>query len=359
MCSSCPTLDATSTSPFAERLAGILNGGALSLMISLGHRTGLFDTLAGREPSSSAELAAAAGLDERYVREWLGAMVTGGIVRSEPGSGRFVLPDEHAAHLTRAASPENMAVATQFVPMLAQVEDDIVECFRRGGGVPYERYPRFHEVMAEESAQTVVSVLFSHVLPLVPGLAAQLEAGREVADVGCGSGQALIALAEAFPASSFTGYDGSAEAVTRARAEAERRGARNVRFVLQDAARLVDAQRFDLVTAFDAVHDQVDPAAMLAGIHRALKPDGVFLMQDIEGRSDPARNLEHPLGPFLYTISTMHCMTVSLAHGGAGLGAMWGVDTAERMLHEAGFARQTVHRLEHDPMNAWTVARKR
>lgn len=356
MCSSCPTLDAPAT-PFAERLAGILNGGALSLMISVGHRTGLFDALAGRDPSSSAEIAAAAGLDERYVREWLGAMTAGGIVRSEVGSGRFALPDEHAAVLTRAAAPDNMAVPAQFLPMLAQVEDPIVDCFRDGGGVPYEAYPRFHEIMAEESAQTVVSVLLSHVLPLVPELADELRAGRAVADVGCGSGRALMTLAAAFPASRFTGYDASQEAVERARAEAAARGLTNVEFVVQDAAALGDEARFDLVTAFDSVHDQVDPAAMLAGIRRALKPGGVFLMQDIDGHSDPARNTEHPLGPFLYTISTMHCMTVSLAHGGAGLGAMWGVDTAERMLAEAGFGTQQVHRLEHDPMNAWTVAR--
>ncbi|GJM22706.1 MAG: transcriptional regulator [Planctomycetota bacterium] len=357
MCSSCPTIDAPAAAPFAERLTGILNGGALSLMISVGHRTGLFDTLAGRAPTNSADLAAAAGLNERYVREWLGAMTAGGIVHSAVGSGLFALPDEHAAFLTRAATPGNMAVPAQFLPMLARVEDPIVDCFRDGGGLPYEAFPRFHEIMAEESEQTVVSVLLSHVIPLVPGLADALRAGREVADVGCGSGLALMQLATSFPASRFTGYDASQEAIARARESAQRRGLSNVRFVVQDAATLVDEQRFDLVTAFDAVHDQVDPAAMLSGIRRALKPDGLFLMQDIEGHSDPARNTEHPLGPFLYTISCMHCMTVSLAKGGAGLGAMWGVDTAEAMLRDAGFVDQHVHRLEHDAMNAWTVAR--
>ena len=156
---------------FAGRILETLNSGAVAVMLSVGYRTGLFDTLAELDSATSQELADAAGLNERYVREWLGAMTTGRIVEHDPEAGTYRLPAEHAAWLTRAASPNNLAVTAQWIPTLSTVEDDIVECFRKGGGVPYERFSRFHEVMAEESNQTVLSVLFTHILPLVPGMA--------------------------------------------------------------------------------------------------------------------------------------------------------------------------------------------
>ena len=184
---------------FAGRMLDLLNGGALAVMISVGHRTGLFDALAELGDATSQELADAAGLDERYVREWLGAMTAGRIVELDPATGRYTLPAEHAAWLTRAASPDNLAVEAQWITTLSTVEDDIVECFRDGGGVPYERYPRFHEVMAEESAQTVLSVLFSHILPLVPGMSDRLEEGASLLDLGCGRGRALLPARRALP----------------------------------------------------------------------------------------------------------------------------------------------------------------
>ena len=165
---------------FAGRMLETLNAGAVAVMVSVGHRTGLFDALGDTGAATSQELADAAGLDERYVREWLGVMTTGRIVEYEPESGRYRLPAEHASWLTRAAAPDNLAVTAQWIPTLSTVEDDIVECFRKGGGVPYERYGRFHEVMAEESNQTVLSVLFTHILPLVPGMA-ETARGRRVA----------------------------------------------------------------------------------------------------------------------------------------------------------------------------------
>ena len=131
------SFDTTAAEAFGERMMDTLNAGALSLMISVGHRTGLFDTMAEMEPATSAEIAERAGLDERYVREWLGAMVTGRVVDVEAGSGTYRLPPEHAASLTRAARPANMAVTCQWIPMLGSVESEIVECFRNGGGVPY------------------------------------------------------------------------------------------------------------------------------------------------------------------------------------------------------------------------------
>jgi len=345
---------------FAERVLDILNGGALAVMTSVGHRTGLFDKLAELDGATSQELADAAGLNERYVREWLGAMTTGRIVEVDPESSRYSLPAEHAAWLTRAASPDNLAVEAQWITSLSAVEDDIVECFRRGGGVPYERYSRFHEVMAEESGQTVLSVLFSHILPLVPGMTERLEAGASLLDLGCGRGRALLMLGERFPNSTFKGYDLSADAISYATAQSAERGLENVNFEQRDLSTFdadAEPEAFSYVTTFDAVHDQARPLAMLKGIRRTLQPDGVYLMQDIQGSSHVHENIDHPGGPLLYMISCMHCMTVSLAQGGDGLGAMWGEQKARELLAEAGFGSVDVHLLGHDPFNAYFVVR--
>ncbi|HLE98357.1 MAG TPA: class I SAM-dependent methyltransferase [Gaiellaceae bacterium] len=352
--------DAERAEAFAGRMLETLNGGALAVMISVGHRTGLFDALATTDAATSQELADLAGLSERYVREWLGAMTTGRVVEYEPSTGKYRLPPEHAGWLTRAASPDNLAVTAQWIPTLATVEDDIVQCFEKGGGVPYERFDRFHEVMAEESNQTVLSVLFSHILPLVEGATEKLEAGISALDLGCGRGRALLMLAERFPSSSFQGYDLSAAAIAYAREQAGERGLENVRFEERDLSTFdMDAkpESFELVMAFDAVHDQARPLALLRGIRRSLTEDGVYLMQDIQGSSHVHENIDHPGGPLLYMISCMHCMTVSLAQGGDGLGAMWGEHKARELLAEAGFTSVDVHQLEHDPFNAYFVVR--
>jgi len=346
---------------FAGRLTRALNDAALCLMASIGHRVGLFDVLRDLPPSTAPEIATRAGLDERYVREWLGAMVSAAVVDIDPGSGRYRLPVEHAAHLSRAAAADNLAPFTQYIAVLGVVEDDIVDCFRRGGGVPYAKFPRFHQVMSEDSAQSVLSALESHIIPLVPGLATRLADGIRMLDLGCGSGQILIRFAELFPKSRFFGADLSAEAIENGRRDAERRGLRNVEFVCVDLSKFdrdAEPEAFDCVSTFDAVHDQAQPLRLLQGIHRTLKDDGVYLMQDIRASSRVHENVTHPLGTFLYTLSCMHCMTVSLAQGGEGLGAMWGEDKTREYLRLAGFRAVETHQLAHDVQNNWYVVRK-
>lgn len=352
------TANGNETAAFGDRLLDTLNRGALALMISVGHRTGLFDAMGDAAWRTSEALARKADLNERYVREWLGAMATGRIVEYDPGARSYRLPPEHAALLTRAAAPNNFAAFMQYIGVLGAVEDRIVECFRAGGGVPYGAFTRFHEVMAEDSGQTVLPALEEHILPLVPGLLDRLRSGIDVLDLGCGSGRALNQMARGYPRSRFRGIDLSGEAIGRARAEAARLGLENVRFDVLDAAGFDDVEAYDFITTFDAIHDQADPARVLRNIHRALRPTGTYLMQDISGTSRLEKDLEHPAGPFLYTVSTMHCMTVSLAAGGAGLGTMWGEELATRMLREAGFTRVEVHRLAHDFQNIYVVIRK-
>jgi len=350
------TFDTARAEAFAGKMVGHLNGAAVALMTSLGHRTGLFDALRDQPPLTSAQLAAAAGLNERYVREWLGAMTVGGVVEHDPAANTYSLPAEHAALLTRAASPTNLAASMQWVGVLGAVEDEVAAAFHHGRGVPYSAYRRFHEVMAEESDQTTVAGLEDHIVPLVPGLAGRLREGIDVLDVGCGSGRALARLAELFPASRFVGYDASAEAVEAARHRARLLGVRNVRYEARDAAKMRDRAAFGLVTAFDAIHDQADPAGVLRNVAAALWPGGVFLMQDIKACSHVAGNRDLPLGPFVYAVSCMHCMSVSLANGGPGLGATWGKEVASRMLAEAGFGDVRVTELPHDPINLYYVA---
>jgi 2-polyprenyl-3-methyl-5-hydroxy-6-metoxy-1,4-benzoquinol methylase len=351
-------LDQNKVDAFTAKLVDILSGGALSLMISIGHRTGLFDAMAELPPCTSNEIAHKAGLNERYVREWLGAMVTGGIVEYDPVERTYLLPAEHASLITRSAVPLNVASTMQFVSVLGGVEDELVECFKMGGGVPYEKFHRFHDVMAEESAQTVVVALAEHILPLSDGLCPKLERGIEVLDVGCGSGRAACAMAAEFPNSRFTGYDLCDEAIIAARAEAKRQGLSNVRFESCDVTNLEDGRKYDLITAFDAIHDQAHPQLVLQGIFEALQPGGMFLMQDILASSYLEKNLDNPLASFLYSISTMHCMTVSLAQGGVGLGTCWGRELAEAMLRDAGFVGITVEKLPHDDMNYYYIAQK-
>jgi SAM-dependent methyltransferase len=357
-------LDKQRAEEFGGKLLEVLNHGALVVMLSIGHRTGLLDALSILPPSTSEEIAKETGLNERYVREWLGAMTTSGVVHihRNGGSPKFSLPAEHAACLTRAAGADNMGIFTQYIGLLGTVEDNVVDCFFKGGGVPYSEFKRFHEVMAEDSGQSVLSSLFDTILPLVPGLTARLRQGIEVLDVGCGIGRALNEMAKAFPNSRFTGYDLSEQAVAAARAGAVEHATGNVHFQVRDLTTFdEDAPefRYDLITSFDAIHDQARPDRVLRGIYRALRDDGVYLMQDIAASSDMHQNLDHPLGTLLYTVSTMHCMTVSLAQGGLGLGTMWGREKAQEMLRDAGFRDIRIHTLSHDIQNEYYVIRKK
>lgn len=364
MCNACNTITSTQnntdeqTQQFAENMFGTLNQVGLGIMISVGHRTGLFDAMQGMGWTDSKRLAEKANLQERYVREWLGAMATGHVVQVD-GSGvsdRYHLPDAHAKVLSRSGM--SMASAFQWIEVMADVEGKVVDAFKHGGGVPYEAYDRFHEVMAEESRLSVVGGLSEHILPMVDGLEARLQAGIKVLDIGCGSGLAMCTLAGQFPNSEFLGLDLCQPAIDTARQTAKNMGLTNVRFDACDVTTLVLDNHFDLVTAFDVIHDQRDPAGVLAMVHRVLAEEGTFLMQDLRCNSRSSQNVDHPLCPFLYTISTMHCMTVSLAQGGAGLGAAWGEQLAMSMLAEAGFEGITVNTLPHDIQNNWYVMQK-
>lgn len=354
-------IDTQKTENFAEKLLGTLNQGALSIMVSIGHRTGLFDVMSELPPSTSTEIAQAAGLSERYVREWLGAMLTGFVVEYNPDTKKYHLPQEHASFLTRKATADNIGVFAQYIPLLGTVEDKVIDCFKNGGGVSYSEYERFQDVMSEDSNQSVVSSLLEVILPAIPGIVDRLEEGIEVVDLGCGRGNAINLMAKTFPKSNFLGYDLSEEAIDYAKAQAEKQALTNISFEVRDLTDYnITAQqnKFDFVTTFDAVHDQARPDNLLKGIYKSLKENGVYLMQDISASSEQHKNVDHPIGTLLYTISTMHCMTVSLAQGGMGLGTMWGREKALEMLREVGFTKVEIKNFEHDIQNDYYIIKK-
>jgi SAM-dependent methyltransferase len=327
----------------------------LTLMVDLGHRTGLFEALAQR-PATSEELAARAGLQERYVREWLGALATGGIVDYDPDPCTYRLPPEHAACLTGTGSA-NLATLAQINTHLAKHVHAVADAFRHGGGVPYEAFrPEFTDVMDAASRGTYDELLVGSWVPMVPGLVERLTAGARMADVGCGTGHAAVLLAKAFPASRFIGYDIAEDAIARARSEADAEGLTNVTFEVRDAATLTVEEPFDAVMSIDAIHDQVDPFGVLARIHDALAPGGSYVMVEPAASSTLEDNVANPLAPWLYGVSTLHCMTVSLAHGGAGLGTVWGEQRARRALADAGFVDVSTWAAPGDPLDAIFVS---
>ena len=348
-------LDRDRLKAFTQRMVGHLEGAAVTLMIEVGRRVGLFEAMAGQGAATTDAIASRAGLHERYVREWLGAMVCGGIVDYDPAARTYRLPPEHAASLTGSSS-RNLTTIAEFLPLTVRVIPDVVEAFRSGQGVPYSAYqPDFTGLMDRRSRPRYEECLFTKYLPSVEGLVAGLESGLRVADVGCGTGYCVNLMAKRFPRSTFIGYDASEPAIAHAREEAAAMGVTNATFVVADVARLAVSAPFDLVTAFDAIHDQARPAAVLARVRESLTRGGVFVMLEPSASSELQENVGLPMAAYVYTISTMHCMAVGLHGGGAGLGTAWGHQVATRMLHEAGFAN--VRRIERvDPVNTLYVA---
>jgi len=349
-----PVVDAQ-TPQAVEHLIRILNDGAIAVLASIGYQTGLFETLGTLPPATSQQVADAAGLDERYVREWLGGIVAAEIVEYDPVARTYALRPEHAPFVT-GPSADNLARSLRYITLMGEVTPLVVEKFRTGGGLRYDQYPGFHGVQAQDSGAVNDGALLDTILPLT-GVVDRLREGIDVADIGCGEGHAVNLLARAFPRSRFTGYDFSAEALAPARAEAAAWGLSNATFVECDIAEPPVPSTLDLVTAFDVVHDQAHPAQVLANVRSSLRPGGTFLMADINASSHLERNLDLPWASFLYAVSTVHCMSVSLGQGGDGLGTVWGVELAEQMLREAGFTQIERTVLDDDPFNAYFVVR--
>ncbi len=337
--------DVTSTSgPAPEslgtRIARDFEGAAGLGLVYLGDRLGLFAALREGGPATADDLAVRTGLVERYVREWLAGVAAAGYVAYASDTQRFHLTEEQVALF---ADPDNavfVGATAQFQLKILDQADAVAEAFRCGGGVPYSAYgPGVLEGFERSSRAKFVNNLVQIWLPAVPDALQALQAGGAMLDVGCGGGAACFVAARAFPAAQIAGIDTYELGIGRARAGAMATGLDGrVSFRLMNAADLPDAPIYDLVTAFDVVHDLADPVAALRGMRRALKPTGTCLTLDPWAADTLEGNLTAE-GKFLYWASVFYCMTVSLAQGGRGLGTAMGEGQARALATEAGFTR--------------------
>ena len=334
------------TSPDWDKVkafAGVMTndlGAALQGALSyIGDRLGIFRALAQDGPVTSPELAAKMGLSERYVREWLGAMTAAKYLEYDPASGRYSMPREHAMVLADENSPFYMGGFMQMIVPEVAMAPKLIDSFRTGRGVPQSEYPpEVFEAIERSSAPMYRHSLVRKWLPAMPQVVERLNDGGEALDVGCGSGRAVITMAGAFPNARIHGYDAHPGSIERARANAKAAGvAERVNFEVVDCTRL-PAERFDFISAFDVVHDSVDPCGLLKSIRSALKKDGTCLMVEVNASNRVEDNI-NPMGRMMYAASTLYCMTVSLAHKGAGIGALMGEAKARELAHDAGFGR--------------------
>jgi 2-polyprenyl-3-methyl-5-hydroxy-6-metoxy-1,4-benzoquinol methylase len=264
MTSNTPALDETRVEQFAGRLLVTYTEATVTLMIDAASRTGLLEALAVGD-GTSVDVAGRGGLVERYVRVCLGSLVTAGIVEFDPTTRRYALPPEHAACLTRPGSL-NLAAFARLNTLLARHVDGVTRAFREGGGVPYEDFrPESTDVMDGLNRSLLHEQLAAGSLPATGDLPARLDAGTRVADIGCGTGHAVNLLTRTYPRSRFTGYDLAADAIERGRAEAAEWELANASFHVSDVRQLPIDPPFGAVFAFDAIHDQADPAGVLAG----------------------------------------------------------------------------------------------
>ena len=316
------SIDSAKQEAFVGQVLANTSAAMVTTLAALGDRLGLFKTLAGSGPATSAEIAARAGIVERYAREWLGGMTSAGYVTYDPATRRFALPPEHVAALADEGGPMFFGGVYEMLLSASSVVDRVAEAFRSGGGVPQSAYDdRFWDGMERFSGGWYDNLLVQQWLPAMPDVQRKLRDGADVADVGCGRGRALIRLAQAYPASRYVGYDAFAPSVERATAHAREAGvADRVRYELRDAASDLPG-RFDVITTFDVIHDAVDPVAVLRSIFRALKPDGIYVCLDANC-SDKLEENTGPIGSIFHGISILYCMTTSLAGGGAGLGTL-------------------------------------
>ncbi len=332
-------LDQEKLEAFVERIVLDVGTAMRGGLMYIGDRLGIFAALAESGQVTAAELAQRTGLDERYLREWLGAIATAEYLEHDSEGDSYFLPPEHALALADEEFPFFTGGLLQMIVPTVTVAPQVAEAFKRGSGVTQDRYlSDMYEAIERLTAPWYKHHLVQAWIPAMPDVQEKLELGGSACDVGCGSGRAPITLARAFQTAQVEGYDVHAGSIERARANAQAEGvADRVTFTVADGAELPQG-RFDFVSTFDVVHDSVDPVGLMSAIRGALREDGTYLMLEMNasGKVDENRN---PLGKFLYSVSTLYCMTTSLAHGGAGIGACMGEEKARQLGYAAGFTR--------------------
>lgn len=333
------TINEAKLQAFVARVLQDVGATQSAALVVIGDRLGLYRAMADGGPVTPGELAARTGTSERYLREWLVNQAAGGYVEYDPGTGTFTLPEEQALVLATADSRAFLPGAFQMATALVRLSDAVSEAFRSGAGIAFDAWePAFREGMDRCARAKYETHLLKSWIPALPGMAEKLEAGALVADVGCGGGAALILMARAFPRSRFLGFDTHAPSIARARAaaaEAELSG--RLQFELASALTFPGAG-YDLITCFDTLHDLPDPVGAARHVAEALAADGVWLIAEPPAGNRVEENLG-PLGRLLSSTSALHCIPVSLAQGGTGLGTLSGEAGIREIVRAGGLTR--------------------
>ena len=338
-----PEIDQSRLQEMQALLTRLTSGAFVTAMAALGIRLGLFGAMADAGPLTPEDLGRRTGMHERWLREWLRCMGAGGLVDYE-GEGRFRLSAEAALLL---ASPESTAFAGNRLasfPERMKVMDKLPQAFRTGLGYTWDDRGEDAVLMTEAARRSwYQNELATRAVPLLDGVAGKLTAGARVADLGCGTGIALIELAKVFPASQYHGYEISQGNLDRAARNLEASGAQNVHFHNALSEPLPGDGSFDLVLTFDVLHDMTHPETAAAGVRQAVKPDGTWFILEIDCAPTYEGNLERSreLAALGYATSIMNCLASGMSEpGGAGLGTLGLPEPVLRdLVTAAGFSR--------------------
>jgi 2-polyprenyl-3-methyl-5-hydroxy-6-metoxy-1,4-benzoquinol methylase len=352
-----PGFDPQESQSFAEKAFTDMLGFMNICMCVLGDRLGLFKDLVAHGPATSAELAARAGIVERYAREWLTQMACAGYLKYDPADGRFCLPPAHASTLAEEGGLNFMGGFYQNVQCVERgMFSKLIRAFREGGGIPYAEYDEnFWDGLDRYTIGFLNHTLVQQYIPAMPEVQAALERGAKVADMGCGRGGVLLMLARAFPNSHFVGYDPYAPNINRAQAEAERAGlAERVQYYVHNAT-LEIPERYDVIFSFDATHHATDVLAYLSAIHLALNPGGIFVCSEAASADTLEGNIG-PGGAILYASSVIVCVPQVLSEGDVALGNAGLPFSRMRVLtDQAGFGNIRLVPLEGAANNLYEI----
>src|SRR5438093_4330952 len=297
-----PVVDHGKVEQFVGKALGDASAALLTVMCALGDRLGLFKDLAENGAATSAEFAVRAGLNERYAREWLGALASAGYIDYDPATRRFSLPPEHVPVLAQENGPFFFGGMYQMLTGMVAPLDQLAECFKQGGGIHQSVYDdNMWDGLERFTAGWFENLLLQQWIPAMPIVKGLLETGCLVADVGCGRGRALIKLAQAFPNSRYIGYDVFGPTVVRAGTYAQIATVSDrVSFKQCDVAKGLP-ERYDVITTFDVIHDAADPVGLLRSIREALKPGGRYVCVDINC-SDKLEENRGPIGAMFHNV---------------------------------------------------------
>ncbi|MFQ5944546.1 MAG: class I SAM-dependent methyltransferase [Anaerolineales bacterium] len=342
-------MDQKKVDAFAERLLNEVNAAVSCLNLYLGHRLGLYQAMADAGSVTPAELAGRTGYTERYLREWLECMAVGGYLDHEAATGRFSLPPEHAVAFLDHDNPAYVAPFFCWIPSFAGILAPLMEAFRSGGGVPFEAYGSDTlEAIGMGNRPMFVNDYAAKWIPAMPDIETRLQASGRVAEIGCGVGWSSISLAQGFPNVHIDAIDMDAASIKQAQRNAQQADvADRIVFHLASAEELPLKGPYDLVTAFEVIHDMAYPVKALRRMHELAGPNGAVLIADEAVGENLEENCNF-LGRLMYNFSVLHCLPQAMVFpGAAGTGTIMRPSTLRDYAQEAGFTRVDVLPIEN------------